>query len=121
MLYRLALDFDVARSIVFAGNSSNVILKPVLRLISFVPSGGNLKGFVAPDSVLTAVIAIQGLDTITSTFTDVVTGAFYLKDIPAGNYSLSFIPMDTIYTPTQKNTFVVLGQTTIVDTVRLRQ
>ena len=121
MLYRLALDFDVARSIVFAGSSSNVILKPVLRVISFVPSGGNLKGFVAPDSVLTAVIAIQGLDTITSTFTDALTGAYFLKDIPAGNYSLSFIPMNTIYKPTQKNTLVILGQTTIVDSVRLQQ
>lgn len=56
MLYRLVLDFDVARSLVFAGNSGNVILKPVLRILSFVPSGGNISGVVAPDSVLTTAL-----------------------------------------------------------------
>jgi hypothetical protein len=120
LLYQLTLDFDVARSIVFAGNSGNVILKPVLRVISFVPSGGNLSGVVAPDSVLTSVIAIQGLDTIASAFTNTSNGAYYLKDIPAGNYSLSFIPVDTAYKIAQKDAIVVLGQTTIVDTVKLQ-
>lgn len=120
MLYRLALDFDVARSIVFAGNSDNVILKPVLRVLSFVPSGGNISGIVAPDSVLTSVIAVQGLDTITSTFTNPLTGAYFMKDVPAGNYLLSFIPVDTMYQKVQKNAIVVLGQTTNVDTVHFQ-
>jgi len=97
MLYRLTLDFDVARSIVFAGSSDNVILKPVLRVISFVPSGGNISGVVAPESVLTSVVAIQGIDTIASTFSNTVTGAYYIKDIPAGSYSLFFIPADITY------------------------
>lgn len=120
VLYRLSLDFDVARSIVFAGNSSNVILKPVLRVLSFVPSGGNITGAVVPDSVLTSVIAIQGLDTIASAFTNTASGTYFLKDIPAGNYSLSFIPVDTKYKTAQKEAEVTLGQTTIVDTVKLQ-
>jgi Domain of unknown function (DUF4382) len=120
ILYRLTLDFDVARSIVFAGNSDNVILKPVLRVMSFVPSGGNLKGVVLPDSVLTSVIAIKGLDTITSTFTN-ATGNWYLKDVPAGNYSLSFIPVDTTFKKVTKSASVVLGQTTTVDTLRFQK
>lgn len=120
MLYRLVLDFDVARSLVFAGNSGNVILKPVLRVLSFVPSGGNISGVVAPDSALTTVIAIQGIDTIASAFTNATNGSYYLKDIPAGNYSLSFIPSDTAYKKIQLNTIVMLGQTTNVDTVHLQ-
>ena len=120
ILYRITLDFDVARSIVFAGNSGNVILKPVLRVISFVPSGGNITGMVVPDSVLTSVIAIKGLDTITSTFTNTANGGYFFKDVPAGNYSLSFIPSDTTYKKVQKDAIVVLGQTTIVDTVKLQ-
>lgn len=120
VLYKLSLDFDVARSIVFAGNSGNVILKPVLRVISFVPSGGNISGVVVPDSVLTAVIAIKGLDTIASAFTNTSNGAFFLKDIPAGNYSLSFIPVDTTYKTVQVNASLALGQTTVVDTVKLQ-
>lgn len=121
MLYRLTLDFDVARSIVQAGASDNLILKPVLRVISFVPSGGNLTGVVLPDSVLTSVIAIQGVDTIASAFTNISNGTYFLKDIPAGNYSLSFIPADTAYKVSYKNAIVVLGQSTIVDTVSLQK
>ncbi|MDB5277893.1 MAG: hypothetical protein JWR61_2848 [Ferruginibacter sp.] len=120
VLYRLALDFDVARSIVFAGNSSNVILKPVLRVLSFVPSGGNISGAVLPDSVVTSVIAIRGTDTIASAFTNPSNGGYLLKDVPAGNYTLSFMPTDTTYKTVQKNALVVLGQTTIVDTVQLQ-
>jgi hypothetical protein len=120
VLYRLALDFDVARSIVFAGNSGNVILKPVLRVLSFVPSGGNISGAVLPDSVVTSVIAIHGVDTIASAFTNPSNGGYLLKDIPAGDYTLSFTPTDTTYKTVQKNASVVLGQTTIVDTVQLQ-
>jgi hypothetical protein len=119
ILYRLILDFDVARSIVFAGNSGNVILKPVLRVLSFVPSGGNLKGVVIPDSVRTAVIAIKGIDTIATTYTIVPGGNYFINDIPEGSYSLYFIPTDTTYQTAQANASIVLGQTTVVDTVRL--
>ncbi|MDE3247947.1 MAG: DUF4382 domain-containing protein [Bacteroidota bacterium] len=118
-LYRLTLDFDVARSIVVAGNSGNIILKPVLRLISFAPSGGNIRGVVVPDSIKTAVIALNGVDTIGSTFTS--SGNYFLKDVPAGSYTLSFIPVDTSFRPTQKTAVVTLGQTTLVDTVRLQR
>ncbi len=118
VLYRLTLDFDVARSLVFAGNSGNVILKPVLRIISFVPSGGNIRGVVVPDSVNTAVFAINGPDTVSTTFTS--NGNYFLKDIPAGSYALSFVPSDTTYKSTQRNASVVLGQTTVVDTVKLQ-
>jgi len=118
ILYRLTLDFDVARSIVVAGNSGNYILKPVLRVISFAPSGGDIQGVVEPDSVLTSVIALNGPDTVATTSTN-TTGNYFLKDIPAGDYSLSFVPGDTTFKTTQKNATVVLGQTTVVDTVQL--
>ena len=118
-LYRLILDFDAGRSIVKAGNSGNYILKPVLRIISFVPSGGNVQGVVAPDSVRTAIYAINGVDTIASTYTDTTNGNFRIGDIPAGSYSLSFVPSDTTYMNAQRNVSVTLGQTTVVDMVTL--
>jgi len=120
ILYRLTLDFDVARSIVFAGNSSNTILKPVLRVLSFVPSGGDIRGVVVPGSVITAVIAVKGTDTIATTFTNGTTGNWLVHDVPAGNYSLSFIPADTTYKTAAAVAAVVLGQTTTVDTVKLQ-
>ena len=119
ILYRLTLDFDVARSIVQAGNSGNIILKPVLRIMSFAPSGGDIRGVVVPGTVLTAVYAINGIDTIATTFTTPPSGNYLIKDVPAGNYLLSYVPADTTYKTAQKNAGVVLGQVTVVDTVKL--
>ncbi|ULQ53103.1 DUF4382 domain-containing protein [Flavihumibacter fluvii] len=117
MLYRLVLDFDAAKSIVTAGNSGNYILKPVIRVLSFAPSGGIVIGFVAPDTIHTSVFAIMGTDTISSTST--FDGNYQFKDIKAGSYALSFYPdTDSFHTAT-KNIEVTLGQTTIVDTVQL--
>ena len=120
ILYRLTLDFDAGMSIVKAGNSGNYLLKPVLRIISLIPSGGDIFGVVIPDSARTFVFAIQGLDTIASTSTDTTSGKFLFKDIPAGSYSLFFIPSDTTLKQTSINTVVALGQITNIDTIRLQ-
>lgn len=120
LLYRLILDFDAAKSVIKAGNSGQYILKPVLRIISFIPSGGNVRGNVLPDSVRTAIYAIRGVDTIATTYSDTtMMGAYYFNDIVSGNYIFSYVPQDTIHLSTLRNVSVVLGQTTIVDTVRL--
>ncbi len=120
MLYRLILDFDAGKSIVQAGNSGKYILKPVVRIISFVPSGGKVKGIVLPDSVKTAIYAIKGSDTVASTFSETtMKGAYLFNDIAAGNYTFSYVPQDTIHLTTSRNVAVTLGQTTTVDTVRL--
>jgi hypothetical protein len=121
LLYRLILDFDAGKSIVKAGNSGKYILKPVLRIISFVPSGGNIKGVVVPDSVKTAIYAINGVDTVASTFTNTLNGNFWFGDIPAGSYSLSYVPTDTTYKNSERNVSVMLGQTTVADTVKLEK
>jgi len=121
VLYRLVLDFDAGKSIVKAGNSSKYILKPVLRVLSFVASGGNLKGVVTPDSVRTLVYAITGTDTVASTYTDTSNGNFWFGDIPAGTYSLSYSPTDTTFKDAQRNVSVVLGQTATADTVVLEK
>ena len=121
VFYRLILDFDAGKSIVKAGNSGNYILKPVLRVLSFRPSGGNIKGVVVPDSVITSVYAIKGTDTIASTFTDTANGQYFIKDIAGGIYNLSYVPNDTIHKDAQRSVSVTVGQTAIVDTVRLEK
>ncbi|HET9056121.1 MAG TPA: DUF4382 domain-containing protein [Chitinophagaceae bacterium] len=120
-LYRLILDFDAAKSIVKAGNSGNYLLKPVLRVISFLPSGGNVKGVVSPDSILTTVYAIKGVDTVATTSTDTTNGQYWIRDIAEGTYNFSYIPNDTTYKDAQRSVLVTLGQTTIVDTVKLQK
>lgn len=119
VLYRLILDFDAAKSIVKAGNSGQYILKPVLRVLSFAPSGGSVKGVVAPDSIVTAIYAINGPDTVASTFTQIGNGNYMFKDLGAGTYNFSYVPNDTIHKTATRSVPVTLGQITIVDTVKL--
>ena len=113
------LDFDVARSIVEAGNSGKYILKPVIRTV-LTAVGGNIKGFVLPDTVQTAVLAISGTDTVASTYTS--AGSYSIRGIDAGTYSLHYIPVDTLFKKFVKDgVTVALGQVTTVDTVRLQK
>jgi hypothetical protein len=121
VLYRLILDFDAGKSIVKAGNSGQYILKPVVRVLSFIPSGGSVKGVVAPDSIVTTIYAINGPDTVASTFTQVGNGNYLIKDIPAGSYTLSYVPNDTIHKTATRTVPVTLGQITTVDSVKLEK
>lgn len=89
IVYGLVLDFDVAKSIVKAGNSGKYILKPVIR--TFLDAqGGNLQGSVLPDTVQTAILAIADGDTV-STYTS-EDGGFLFRSINPGSYELQFLP-----------------------------
>jgi hypothetical protein len=117
ILYTIALDFDAAKSIVKTGNSK-YILKPVIRTI-LNAVGGSIRGFVLPDTVTTAVYAIQAPDAIASTFTG-SNGGYLVKGLAAGTYSLSFVPNDTTFTTeTKTGIAVTTGNVTTVDTVTL--
>ncbi|WP_232826909.1 DUF4382 domain-containing protein [Chitinophaga deserti] len=117
IINKLTLDFDVAKSIVKAGNSGKYILKPVIRTV-LEAVGGNIRGGVLPDSVQAAVLAIVGTDTVASTYS--LNGGYLLRGIPAGAYNLHFLPTDTNFLPAVKlGVPVVLGQVTTVDTVKL--
>ena len=120
LLYRLVLDFDAGRSVVKAGNSGRYILKPVIRIISLTPSGGIVNGVVTPIRTRTAVYAIQGSDTVASTYTDTLNGRYSIRDIRGGAYNFSYVPNDTLLHSTSRSVNVTLGQTTVVDTVRLQ-
>jgi hypothetical protein len=110
------LDFDASRSIVKTG-SGKYILKPVIRT-SLDAIGGSIKGYVLPDSINTAVYAIQGADTITGTYTS--NGSYMVKGLNAGSYTLAFIPADSSYkSQNVTGVNVTTNSVTTVDTVRL--
>jgi hypothetical protein len=114
--YKLLLDFDASRSIVKTG-SGKYILKPVIRT-SLDAIGGSIKGYVLPDSVNTAVYAIQGADTITGTYTS--NGGYMVKGLNAGSYTLAFAPADSSYkSQNVTGVNVTTNSVTTVDTVRL--
>jgi hypothetical protein len=116
--YKLLMDFDASRSIVTTGSGA-FILKPVIRT-SLEAMGGSVKGYVLPNTFATAVYALQGTDTIAGTYT--VNGAYMLKGLAAGTYSLAFAPSDVTYQKqTKSGVAVVLNNVTKIDTVRLTQ
>ncbi|WP_207513345.1 DUF4382 domain-containing protein [Longitalea luteola] len=116
ILYTMLLDFDAGKSVVTTGGGK-YILKPVIRTV-LNAVGGSIKGAVTPASVITAVYAINGTDTMT-TFTD-ATGGYLIKGVPAATYNLQYWPTDTAYNSQAKTGIAVTtGNVTVVDTVRL--
>lgn len=118
LLYKVTLDFDVAKSIVETG-SGKFMLKPVIRGI-LESVGGSIKGVVSPADVPTLVMALNGTDTVATTFTGLLTGGYILKGLPAATYSLYFKPGnvalgDTTLTGITVNT----GAVTTVDTLHI--
>jgi hypothetical protein len=116
LTYKLLMDFDASRSIVKTGNGK-YILKPVIRT-SLEAIGGSIKGYVLPNTVSTAVYAVQGTDTITGTYAN--NGAYVLKGLNAGTYTLAFVPSGSTYQKQAINAIqVTVNHVTSVDTVRL--
>ncbi|HET9434827.1 MAG TPA: DUF4382 domain-containing protein, partial [Chitinophagaceae bacterium] len=118
-LYTILLDFDVARSIVNTGNNK-YILKPTIRAI-LNAVGGSIKGVVMPKDFQTAVYAVQGVDTIATTFTG-NTGGYMLRGLPVGTYGVFYKPSDVTYKDSLRtNIPVTLNTVTTVDTTFLHQ
>lgn len=84
--YTIILDFDAARSVV--DNPQKYILKPVINA-SMEALNGAIKGSIDPMDAAVVIYALQGLDTIASTFPD-EDGAYMLRGIPDGTYDISF-------------------------------
>jgi hypothetical protein len=117
-LYMIVLDFDVARSIVKTG-SNKYMLKPTIRAI-LNAVGGTIKGVVMPNDFQTAVYAVQGVDTIATTFTG-ATGGYIIKGLPAGSYDVCYRPGSTNYHDSLRTSIsVMFNTTTKVDTTFLR-
>lgn len=92
LLYKVVLDFDVAKSIVETGNGKH-ILKPVIR--SYLEAqGGSLKGTITPSSCVNAVVTITGPSPATTTYSanTNLNGVYSFKGLPAGTYSVTVTP-----------------------------
>ncbi len=100
--YHILLDFDVDKSIVIAGNSGNIILKPVIRASTLYASG-KIQGAVTlqdPDNLQEAIVPPSDLQIVASVVVDGGTitayagenGIFVLHGVPAGTYDVTITP-----------------------------
>jgi hypothetical protein len=114
--YSFILDFDVDESIVVAGNSGNIILKPVLRANLEVNSG-SIEGSVIP-SDLAVEIEVSNESTTASTFTDDL-GNYEVIGLPAGIYTVTLTPEESsLFEPVVlTDILVTVGNTTILDVI----
>ena len=118
VLYKIILDFDVAKSIVSAGSSGKYLLKPTIRTV-LEAIGGSIKGVVMPDSFQTAVYAVQGIDTVATTFTG-SGGGYLIKGLTAGTYSVHYHPSDITYMDSIRTGISVsTDNVTVIDTTFL--
>ncbi|MDG5490891.1 DUF4382 domain-containing protein [Psychroserpens sp. SPM9] len=117
--YIFWLDFNVDESIVTAGNSGNIILKPVIRATTEV-STGTISGSISPIDVQTQISVTVG-DEIVSTYAD-ENGDFLLVGLPQGIYDVFVAPNpDSNFSETNiENVEVIVGQNTIIETIILQ-
>jgi hypothetical protein len=114
--YKILLDFDIARSVVLTGNETYK-LKPVIRTITAAQDGA-IKGVVSPKESTPAVYAIIGPDTLATTFAD-STGAFLLRGLDAGAYTVSVAPNSNYVGVQKEGVTVTLGHITDVGVIAL--
>ena len=115
--YEVYLDFDAARSVVEAGNSGKYNLKPVIRAFAEAQDGA-ISGMVLPLEASPAVYAIQGSDTINSTYTD-DNGEFTLRGLEAGSYKVGIDPVAGYQQQSVEDVQVEIGAVTDIGTVQL--
>ena len=116
----LALDFDVARSILPDGDGAYA-LKPVLRIVTIsVPENkpGSIHGVVAPTGCMASVFVIQNADTVASTLTG-ADGNFTVLLLPAGTYQLAFHAREGYQDQMMNGVVVATNAMTDVGTVTL--
>jgi len=74
-----------------------------------------------PETFQSSVYAVQGPDTIASTFTG-SNGGYLIKGLAAGSYDVHYHPSDATYKDSIRTGIIVnTGQVTVIDTTFLHQ
>lgn len=117
MSYNLVIDFDVAKSIVVAGNSGNINLKPVLRAYMEEAASG-IMGQVFPEEAYpVAVNAQKGDDTYNTSVDE--NGNFKILGMDDGLYTLTFTPNEGYQILVINDVLVEEGMVKTIDPITL--
>jgi hypothetical protein len=87
----LLVDFDVSRSFVFQGppgGPKSASFKPVIHA-TVMNVAGSIAGTVQPADSKAGLYAILGIDTVATAAADSLTGAYTLRFLPPGSYTVS--------------------------------
>ncbi|NVJ86459.1 MAG: DUF4382 domain-containing protein [Algoriphagus sp.] len=114
--YGIIIDFDVAKSIIVAGNSGNINLKPVLR--AFLQETAGIQGQVLPTEAQPVLVeALQNGNSF-STFTN-GEGAFVIQGLEPGTYTLKITPNESFQALEVIDVVVEEGKITTADPIVL--
>jgi len=89
--YSVLIDFDAAKSVVETGAAEKYILKPVIKAITEAQDGA-VKGTVLPAELGVAVYAIQGEDTLSTSYAIENNADYFLGGLADGSYTISYDP-----------------------------
>jgi hypothetical protein len=108
----LVIDFDVLRSFVFQGPPTSphgVLFKPVLHGV-VTDQAGSISGTSNPADALGVLFAINGTDTVASTLADPTSGAYALRFLPPGAYTVADSSTVTGHLAPSQNVTVGVGE-----------
>ena len=114
--YKVTMDFDAAKSVREVKKGIEYRMKPVLRLFTDAENG-SIRGEIAAGTCKTVVYAIQGTDTLTSSFPSSL-GNFVLQGLDAGTYKVSVVGESPCGTKVVENVKVETGKATSVSKVQ---
>lgn len=117
--YGLVIDFDVEKSIVSAGNSGNIILKPVLRAFIEETATG-IQGQVLPLEAQEIFVLASGEGKEYNTKTD-ENGVFKILGIADGIYKLEITPNESYQPMMIENVEVVDGAIEVLEPIVLEE
>ncbi|MDR7128498.1 hypothetical protein J2X69_000830 [Algoriphagus sp. 4150] len=117
--YDLIIDFDAARSIVEAGNSGQILLKPVLRAYLDEVSAGIMGQVLPLEAQPVQVTVFDGNETI-NTFVN-ADGNYKITGLDDGIYSVTFMPNESYTGIVLEGIVVEDGKITTIDPVILSE
>ena len=116
--YKVVMDFDAGKSVREIKKGVEYKMKPVIRLITEA-NNGSIRGEIGTTSCKTIVYAINGTDTLTSTYPS-LTNRFVLQGLPAGSYKVAVVAEGTNCTSKMiDNVKVEIGKVTEVGKIQL--
>jgi hypothetical protein len=109
----LRIDFDAAQSIIKLQSTGQMVLKPVLKLIS-ESNTGSISGIIHPAHKNVFVNAIANNKIVGSSYAPENSSKFFLPGLEPGVYDLSFESSDNQNQQYIRNVSVTVGQVTDV-------